>query len=839
MISSTLAYTPGTCRDLRASLGGYPDLAALPTGSTSRGRLTAQVDAADRAFLRHDMHRDATHLAGGQGDHPLLLAFKQQNPGKPGERMLKEFLTLLRQDLYDVATTMDRLSGGATLILQTGETPTKIVNIAENNFAKVYFTPKWMDHLSTSAHEPLSNMVSTFINNIQVPLVSHQRAQLGSDNATEYVQGYAHIPNNLIPINMVVSGHPSSPWRGRPLGTATRPSPFVATVSRSKDVIEIPDSDDSDDAAVQSTPSRSSRGVDKIATKMMALYVDTSDEELDLQGHGLSTVPAASSLAVAPATAAHSVTPAPASRASAATLAELKNTPYTCFTPIIPPGPATERWLLDNKWPPRFANVLREVAEELSLGSWVNVLMEKHNVDHKSAKAMVKCLLEDKTLNHPLRTTMVLVHGSALTARARARKQQPQPRKKAVKLSAQARKELTAEQRIKRAAFDKDVTEIWNYCQKACADLGVKHKKPLRRCLDTVYLGAKATSKAHTKTNPWRAYVAAKVKEINADRQPGEAKVNALTISRTHGEEYRNTSTATIQHYIKELEESKVDKQMGRRVTIKSKVMDIHHTFEGIKTTSLIISQLLNKPFIKITNLDARVGIRAIVILVRSTSDYNQDPLSYFSDAATADFLPKVYGVDIQDLLTRFEGYSVAGGTLAGMATTYKERVQAAKTELSTKLRQGLRLITGKPKMKMVYKDFFRAITLEYNVVLRNWPHREFKSPGSMGSSLPAVLKLLELMTNGDVYFEVVDEDELKELKEEEDARIASGEVVVVVRKRRKDAGTGQQGYGRGGHESGSGSEADRPPAKKAKASAASGSKKPAHKSAPMVIDSD
>lgn len=78
-------------------------------------------------------------------------------------------------------------------------------------------------------------------------------------------------------------------------------------------------------------------------------------------------------------------------------------------------------------------------------------------------------------------------------------------------------------------------------------------------------------------------------------------------------------------------------------------------------------------------------------MLVRSTSNFNQDPLSYFSDAATAAFLPKIYGIDTQDMLTRLEGYSVAGGTLAGMATTYKERVQAAKSELSNKLRQGLR----------------------------------------------------------------------------------------------------------------------------------------------------
>lgn len=110
---------------------------------------------------------------------------------------------------------------------------------------------------------------------------------------------------------------------------------------------------------------------------------------------------------------------------------------------------------------------------------------------------------------------MVHHYGSALTARARARMQQPQNRKKTVKLTAQARKELTAEQRAKRIAFDTDVAGIWQYCQKACLELGVKHGKPLRKCLDAVYLGATITSKAHKKTNPWKAYVSAIVKQIN------------------------------------------------------------------------------------------------------------------------------------------------------------------------------------------------------------------------------------------------------------------------------------------------------------------------------------
>lgn len=111
-------------------------------------------------------------------------------------------------------------------------------------------------------------------------------------------------------------------------------------------------------------------------------------------------------------------------------------------------------------------------------------------------------------------------HGAALTARARARKQQlPRNRKKVIKLTAQAKKELTAQRNAKRDAFDNGVGEIWRYCQKACEDLGVKHRKPLRRCLDAVYLGARI-QRRQRKTSAWRAYVAATVKQINGGARP-------------------------------------------------------------------------------------------------------------------------------------------------------------------------------------------------------------------------------------------------------------------------------------------------------------------------------
>lgn len=69
---------------------------------------------------------------------------------------------------------MNWLSGGATVIMHTRVTPAKIINVAENNFAQVYFTPQWMQHLSRGVHEPLLKIVNTFITDIQVPVITQQ-----------------------------------------------------------------------------------------------------------------------------------------------------------------------------------------------------------------------------------------------------------------------------------------------------------------------------------------------------------------------------------------------------------------------------------------------------------------------------------------------------------------------------------------------------------------------------------------------------------------------------------------------------------------------------------------
>lgn len=189
-------------------------------------------------------------------------------------------------------------------------------------------------------------------------------------------------------------------------------------------------------------------------------------------------------------------------------------------------------------------------------------------------------------------------YGTTFTARPHTRKQFPRARQ-TVKLTTQARKAITADQRARRAAFDNDVAKIWQKNMDACEELAVKHKKTLRRCYDAIFLGAKLANGKQKVVSKWKAYVAAMVKQVNAgtilysvlctpliipaDLGPGQKKVNALDVVKTHREQYQETPMDELQQYVQELTESKKEKNYGRRVTAKSKVMDVHHTFEELK----------------------------------------------------------------------------------------------------------------------------------------------------------------------------------------------------------------------------------------------------------------
>ena len=70
------------------------------------------------------------------------------------------------------ATALDCLAGGVTVIVHANcDTPGALVNVVENNFTDVYFTPHWQLGLNSEYRKPLVQIVNQFMSEIQVPQV--------------------------------------------------------------------------------------------------------------------------------------------------------------------------------------------------------------------------------------------------------------------------------------------------------------------------------------------------------------------------------------------------------------------------------------------------------------------------------------------------------------------------------------------------------------------------------------------------------------------------------------------------------------------------------------------
>jgi hypothetical protein len=62
------------------------------------------------------------------------------------------------------------------------------------------------------------------------------------------------------------------------------------------------------------------------------------------------------------------------------------------------------------------------------------------------------------------------------------------------------------------------VAAVWAYVDRACSEMGMKHKKTMRQCLDAVFLSTWLMRKKPQKVSKWRAFMSVKVKETNESK---------------------------------------------------------------------------------------------------------------------------------------------------------------------------------------------------------------------------------------------------------------------------------------------------------------------------------
>jgi hypothetical protein len=90
----------------------------------------------------------------------------------------------------------------------------------------------------------------------------------------------------------------------------------------------------------------------------------------------------------------------------------------------------------------------------------------------------------------------------------------------------------------------------------------------------------------------------------------------------------------------------------------------------------------------------------------------------------------------------------------------------------------------------MQYINYERAIVLRLGVELQGWTHPTWANPSELSTSLPPLQALLDAIKHGNCKFVRLSREELKAREADYHKKIQTGEIQVVQRKKRKDAGT-------------------------------------------------
>jgi len=89
----------------------------------------------------------------------------------------------------------------------------------------------------------------------------------------------------------------------------------------------------------------------------------------------------------------------------------------------------------------------------------------------------------------------------------------------------------------------------------------------------------------------------------------------------------------------------------------------------------------------------------------------------------------------------------------------------------------------------MQYTRYEEDIVLRYGIVLEGWTYDNFVNPSELSSSVQPLKALVDAIENGSCKFLKLTAVEKKEREAAYQAKITSGEVQVLKRKQRKDAG--------------------------------------------------
>ncbi|KIK74146.1 hypothetical protein PAXRUDRAFT_20165 [Paxillus rubicundulus Ve08.2h10] len=147
-----------------------------------------------------------------------------------------------------------------------------------------------------------------------------------------------------------------------------------------------------------------------------------------------------------------------------------------------------------------------------------------------------------------------------------------------------------------------------------------------------------------------------------------------LDLVKANREEYHNLSDAERKRIIKEFSDFKEMKIIGICASTQSKVNDVTQTFKLIGD--------------KLNNLKARTGVETMLYATHGTTDLPLRGVA-FATEGVQDFMGSLIGVEMQDLVSKMEGFAVQG--IQGAAKNHQQHVCHVRANICEVINVNLR----------------------------------------------------------------------------------------------------------------------------------------------------
>ncbi|KAL0058670.1 hypothetical protein AAF712_014640 [Marasmius tenuissimus] len=277
--------------------------------------------------------------------------------------------------------------------------------------------------------------------------------------------------------------------------------------------------------------------------------------------------------------------------------------------------------------------------------------------------------------------------------------------------------------------------------------LGKEHKKDPKYFSDMFFQGGVRIGKPPREPSSFNVFVSEKAQTL---RKAGGPAMTVQQIQKLFKDEYRNQTPAERKKMMKSFQERRdLDaRERLKRPSVKEKIAD----------ASSSIGQVAGV----LKGLKMRVGVEAMVLVVKNRPEKIMKPQWIFTDDRIRRYLPTIMrGWDTARVGKKVEALAVAGCDPTKLIKNTKDQANALKKECTQLIQDTLGWPKGLPFQKM----------------------------SSFGGSTDPLFILRDAWRDGDAKFRKLDEEEFEAWKDNRVKGIQDGSIVLKPRKKRRDAG--------------------------------------------------